>query len=91
MAYGTEQGHDPDDSLEVRYDGDADGTGKLCVRAAAGGYSGRSEAWFGHGYLVEFFTALAGFPITEDTPCRSRAALDTERARGLFVVTTGPT
>lgn len=59
---------DPTSQLRVRYAPDADGTGKLLVRAAFNGFSGEASAWFNTNSLIEFATALQAYPLPRDSP-----------------------
>ena len=51
--------------LKIRFRDDGDGTGKLLVEAQAGGYAGKSGAYFGIEELREFAAALGRFPLPE--------------------------
>jgi hypothetical protein len=60
-------GYDEDSTnqLVVRYAPESDGTGKLSVRAAAGGFAGEASAWFDTVKLMEFATSLATYPLPD--------------------------
>jgi hypothetical protein len=58
------------DFVEVRFEPDADGTGKFKVVAQAGGFAGRSGAWFNTESLADFAALLASYPLPDDPPPR---------------------
>jgi hypothetical protein len=55
--------------LKLSFRDDGDGTGKLVVEAAAGGYSGASGAYFDIGHVQEFARAIAEFPLPDVSRC----------------------
>lgn len=55
--------------LQLRFDDDGDGTGKLLVQARSGNFSREGGAWFSNKELQDFADAIAGFPIpVENSP-----------------------
>jgi hypothetical protein len=58
------------DFIEVRFEADSDGTGKLQVVARAGGFAGRSGAWFNTESVADFAALLAGYPLADNPPPR---------------------
>jgi hypothetical protein len=59
---------DPFNQLTARFDADGDGTGKLWIRASAGGFSGESAGWFNTRTLFDFASALAAYPLPDSDP-----------------------
>lgn len=57
---------DPANLLTVSYAADPDGTGKMHVRAAAGGFAGESAAWIDTSRLADFASSLSTYPIADD-------------------------
>jgi hypothetical protein len=51
--------------LQLRFDDDGDGTGKLLARAESGGFAGEGGAHFSATELESFALALAGFPLPD--------------------------
>jgi hypothetical protein len=52
--------------LKLKFSDDGDGTGKLLVEAQAGGYAGKSGAYFNADELRRFAAAVADFPLPGD-------------------------
>jgi hypothetical protein len=50
--------------LQLRFEDDGDGTGKLLAQASANGFSGKGAAWFSHEEIKEFADACGRFPIS---------------------------
>jgi hypothetical protein len=57
--------------IRMRFADDRDGTGKLWVRAEAGGFSGESDAYFGVDQLEAFAEAVQLFPLPVEDNRRS--------------------
>jgi hypothetical protein len=55
----------PHSYLQLRFDDDGDGTGKLLVRAGAGGFAGEGGAYFSVSEVEAFALALSAFPLPE--------------------------
>jgi hypothetical protein len=58
------------DFVEFRFEPDSDGTGTLKVVARAGGFAGRSEAWFNTESVAHFAALLRGYPLADEPPPR---------------------
>jgi len=60
--------------LQLQYQDDRDGTGKLLVHAQDNAFRGSSEAWFGEEELLSFGKALAStYPLQHDQEISIRA------------------
>jgi len=55
--------------LTLTFRDDGDGTGKLSAEAEAGGYSGKSGAYFDVARIQEFAGAISEFPLPELSRC----------------------
>jgi hypothetical protein len=55
----------PRSYLQLRFDDEGDGTGKLVARAESGGFAGEGGAYFSVSEIEAFAAALAGFPLPE--------------------------
>jgi hypothetical protein len=52
-------------SVAVRFAPDTDTSGKLTVRAAAGGFAGEGSAWFNTVEVLTFADSLKAYPLPE--------------------------
>lgn len=58
---------DPSNLLILTYAPDADGTGRLLVKASANGFAGEASAWFNDERIADFATALSAYPLQDAT------------------------
>jgi hypothetical protein len=56
-------------SLQLKFQSDGDGTGKLLASVEARGFAGRGGAWFDISQIDKFADAIAAFPLPTDRRC----------------------
>jgi len=62
--------------LKLTFTDDGDGTGKLSVEAAAGGYSGKGSAYFNIDAIAEFAGSISRFPLADSDCCLISGGVD---------------
>jgi len=70
--------------LKLAFRNDGDGTGKLLVKAEAGGYSGASGAYFDIGHIQEFAGAVSEFPLPEISRCSLASGFCSKQKPGVL-------
>jgi hypothetical protein len=71
--------------VEIRWQPEGDGTGKLTVLASANDYSGRASAWFDAASVAQFAELLEGFPLPSTEPIELASGFTDQEQIGIRV------